>query len=123
MPEEDDATLLAVFWEGVHFAYAHPDEEPATPYAEPFLSAYLIGVQSGKSAASGEGVPAVDVRPLDPPYDGPSIGPWDGSGESWDEYQKGIQEMLEPLFHKHMPHTEIEPLEVPPVPPGPPVMP
>jgi len=116
--EVSDEALMGAFWKGVQFAYDHPGEEPGTPYAEPLLSAYTLGIDTGRSAATGEGVPGGSAGDLVPPYDGPSVGPYIEGSQTWEEYQKGIQELLEPLLHKHMPHIEVEPFEMP-VPPGP----
>jgi broad specificity phosphatase PhoE len=69
------------------------------------MTYYGQGVEAGRTAR----------READAQYSGPTIGP-DPGGESWEDYRRRWEELLEPIFHEHMPHTEVE-IEIPPPPP------
>lgn len=99
---------MEIIQAGFNLGYYQPDQEPNMPLAEPGLSLYRTAVQAGREARAE----------FDAAYTGPSIGPEIPGGITWEEYQKELGELLEPLFHKHMPHTEIpeyEPLPPPPM--------
>lgn len=100
-----DPTILRWVSEGYQLGYSQPDAEPGIPLDEPWMTYYKQGVAAGREAR----------RAADTEYTGPAIGP-DPGGESWVDYERRWKELLEPLFHQHMPHTEIE-MEVPPPPP------
>lgn len=84
------------------------DSDPTgPPFAEPAMSEYLSGVQAARDyRQANEGDyqgPAVDVVPPD--------------GVTLEEYEERGREILESLFHEHMPHIEIpefEPVLPPP---------
>lgn len=84
--------------DGFNLGYFSPDAEPGIPLAEPQLSAYLAAVTAGRQARAD----------FDSQYAGPGIGPDVQGSQSWEDYEKELQDLLEPLFHKHMPHTEVE---------------
>lgn len=100
-----DANLRSSFSYGLLFGYEHPGEEPGIPLDEPYASAFRSGAAYGTSAARGEGLPPSGSA--DPAYDGPAIGPWI-DGTPWEDYQRHQLDLLEEIFHQHMPHTENE---------------
>jgi hypothetical protein len=100
-----DANLRTYFTYGLLFGYEHPGEESGIPLDEPYLSAFREGAGYGTSAARGEGVPPSGSA--DPAYTGPTIGPWI-DGTPWEDYQREQLNLLEEIFHQHMPHTENE---------------
>jgi hypothetical protein len=61
------------------------------------MTYYRQGLEAGRQAR----------READSQFGGPTIGP-DPGGESWEQYKDRWAELLEPLFHEHMPHTEVE---------------
>ncbi len=85
---------------GLIFGWQHPDRTPEAPAPldEPFLSAYFTGCGQGAQARR-------DAAEREAPIDGPSIGP-DLGGQSLDEFEREGREILEELFHQHMPHTD-----------------
>lgn len=101
-----DPKIFETFAAGYSLGYSQPEAESGTPYAEPWKTYYEQGMASGREVR----------RDADAQYTGPTIGP-DPGGESWDHYQSRYQELLEALFHQHMPHVEISEYEMPPPPP------
>lgn len=84
------------------------DADPTgPPFAEPEMSEYLDGVQVAREYRQA----------IDSDYQGPAIGDPPPEGVPLDEFEQGQREILESLFHEHMPHTEIpefEPVLPPP---------
>lgn len=93
---------------GLVFGWEAPQctaQAPA-PLNDETLQAYFNGVQDGgtarldfeqqKSNSTGE-----------PQPDYPTIGPTPGGTISLDDALKEERELLEGLFHKHMPHTDV----------------
>jgi hypothetical protein len=101
-----DPKIVQYVGEGYQLGYSQPDAEPGIPLAEPWMTYYRQGVEAGREAR----------READAQYDGPTIGP-DPGGESWEHYQRRWRELLEPIFHQHMPHIEVEEMEIPEPPP------
>ncbi len=87
---------------GLVYGWQHPDVTPEAPAPldEPFLSAYFLGCQQGAQARTDDA----------PPVDGPAIGP-DPGGQSIEDFERDGREILEGLFHQHMPHTELPEFE------------
>ena len=100
-----DERIFRYVSEGYQLGYSQPDAEPGIPLDEPWMTYYRKGLEAGREAR----------RDADSQYDGPTIGP-DPGGESWEHYRRRWQELLEPIFHQHMPHTEVE-MEIPEPPP------
>jgi hypothetical protein len=90
---------------GLIFGWQHPDTTPEAPAPldEPFLSVSFTGCEQGAQARRDEAA-------QEPPPEGPSIGP-DLGGQSLDEFEAEGREILEGLFHQHMPHTELPEFE------------
>ncbi|MBN8468060.1 hypothetical protein JYJ95_16185 [Corallococcus exiguus] len=86
---------------GFELSYSNPDAQAGIPLDEPWMSYYLQGMEAGKEAR---------IK-ADAKWDGPAIGP-DLGGEDWEAYQKHLKNLLEPLFHEHEPHIEVEPPEI-----------
>lgn len=100
-----DPRITRYVAEGYHLGYSQPEAEPGIPLDEPWMSYYRQGFAAGRDAR----------RDADAQFDGPTIGP-DPGGESWEHYRRRWKRLLEPIFHQHMPHTEVE-IEVPEPPP------
>jgi broad specificity phosphatase PhoE len=96
-----DPKIVQYFRMGYELTYVKPTAEPGIPLDEPWMSYYRQGMEAGRAARA-----EADSR-----YEGPSIGPA-MDGESYEQYQRHIRELLEELFHKHEPHIEVEPPEV-----------
>lgn len=99
-----DTPMAEIDWFGEGFLFGWNNSgakaEAPAPLAQPLLDAYFDGVAAGRKQRTGfDG------------YDGPSIGP-DPGGVPWDEFQKGLREALDDVFHKHEPHTDPEPVEI-----------
>lgn len=92
-----DERIVRWVGEGYQVGYLHPDAEPGIPLDEPWITYYRQGFEAGRDAR----------READARYGGPAIGP-DLGGESWDAYERRWRELLEPIFHEHMPHIETE---------------
>jgi hypothetical protein len=100
-----DPRIVRYVAEGYNLGYSQPDAEPGIPLDEPWMTYYRQGVEAGREARWD----------ADSQYEGPTIGP-DPGGESWEHYRHRWQELLEPIFHEHMPHIEVE-MEIPEPPP------
>ena len=100
-----DKRIVESVSEGYQLGYSQHDAESGIPLEEPWLSYYLQGLEAGREAR----------RQADAQFGGPTIGP-DPGGESWNHYRRRWKELLEPIFHEHMPHTEIE-MNIPEPPP------
>ncbi len=101
-----DERIVRYVGEGYQLGYSQPGAEPGIPLDEPWMTYYRQGVVAGRDAR----------READSQYDGPTVGP-DPGGESWEQYQRHWKELLEPIFHQHMPHIEAEEMEIPEPPP------
>jgi hypothetical protein len=96
------------FMAGVIFGWGSPvsTAEAPAPLAENFLAAYFRGVQVGGEARVAYDSEPRD-KPIEPPSDGPSIGPTPDGTVPLEEAMREQREILESLFHQHMPHTDI----------------
>jgi hypothetical protein len=82
---------------GYELGYQQPDAEPGIPLDEPWMSYYRQGMDAGRQ----------ERAEADAQYGGPAVGP-DLGGESWEHYQKRLDELIEAVTEKQEPHTETE---------------
>ncbi|GII31892.1 hypothetical protein [Planotetraspora mira] len=100
MPRTEEEWFMA----GVVFGWQTPmcTAEAPAPLADNYLEAYFRGVQAGgeaRLAAADEGV--------ETPSEMPEIGPTPGGSVPLEEALSGQREILEELFHQHMPHVDV----------------
>ncbi len=91
------------FVAGLIFGWQNPEATPEAPapLGEPFLQSYFDGCAQGAEARRGD---------TSAQAGGPAIGP-DLGGQSLEEFEAEGREILEGLFHQHMPHTELPEFE------------
>ncbi|MFI2369441.1 hypothetical protein [Streptomyces sp. NPDC018833] len=97
---------------GVIFGWEAPQctaQAPA-PLNEEALGSYFKGVQDGGMARLDfEEQRSEETGNPQPAY--PSIGPVPGGSIPLDDHLKEQREILEGLFHQHMPHTDLPEFE------------
>jgi len=102
-PRTQDEWYMA----GLIYGWSAPQctREAPAPLNEELLNAYFQGVEDGGNARleyeetrSEEGEPTPDY---------PTIGPVPGGGVSLEKYEERQREILEGLFHQHMPHVDL----------------
>ncbi|MEU4036667.1 hypothetical protein [Streptomyces collinus] len=94
---------------GAIFGWEAPQctaQAPA-PLNDETLKAYFQGVEDGGTARLDYEDQKAAEEDNPQPVDYPTIGPTPGGSISLDDYLKENREILEGLFHQHMPHTEV----------------
>ena len=80
--------------------------QPPLVVSDASLEAYKLGAGLGREDAIAE------RETTQPAFDDSSIG-LDLGGKKFDKFEARLREQLEALFHKHMPHIEVEETEIP----------
>ncbi|MFI1829780.1 hypothetical protein ACH41E_25555 [Streptomyces sp. NPDC020412] len=94
---------------GVIFGWEAPQctaQAPA-PLDDQTLNSYLQGVQDGGVARLDFEDQKAAEEDNPPPVSYPTIGPVPGGSVPLDDYLKENREILEGLFHQHMPHVDL----------------
>jgi hypothetical protein len=107
MSDDQPTTVQDWFMAGVIFGWQTPVCTATGPafLSGQALSEYFRGVQVG-----GEARLAFEDQqgePYEAPTDGPSIGPTPGGAVPLEEATREQREILEGLFHQHMPHVDL----------------
>ena len=107
MSEEMPHTEEGWFMAGVIFGWEAPmcTAEAPAPLADNYLAAYLRGVKAGGEVRLDSVSDENDKA--EAPSDFPTIGPIPGGAVPLDEALHEQREILEEIFHQHMPHTDI----------------
>ncbi len=103
------ATANEWYLAGLIFGWEAPQctaQAPA-PLNDESLQAYFQGVQDGGVARLDFEDQKAAETDNPQPADYPTIGPVPGGGVPLDDYLKDQREILEGLFHQHMPHIEL----------------